>query len=485
VSDDAAGSTAPTDELVTTRHTVRTPSGRLAYTATAGRIVLRREEHTDGGPERLVATAEVFVVAYTVAESRSSTAQDATRPLTVAFNGGPGSSSVWLHLGLLGPRRVLAGDAGAPVAPPYQLVDNAETLLAHSDLLFIDPVSTGYSRAAPGRDPAELHGFTADLETVAEVIRLWVTREQRWLSPLFLAGESYGTLRAAALAEYLQRRHGLYPSGLMLVSAILDMGCTRFHEGNLRPFPLFLPSYAAVAHHHGLHGDRPLRDVLADAEELAERDYPWALARGSRLSAADNDRLVQRLASVTGLSPDYVRRVRLRIEHHRFFRELLRSRGLTVGRMDGRFTGWEADDGGERGSYDPSTAAIDGAYAAAANAHLRGTLGYHSDLPYEFDTDRVQPWSYQEFEGQEVSVVGRLATAMRANPHLRVQVGCGYYDCATPYAAAEHMFAQLPVPDELRGNVEFRYYDSGHMTYVHEPTRLAQSADLAAFVTAR
>jgi carboxypeptidase C (cathepsin A) len=477
----------PADDLVTTRHTLRTsesagrgPGDELAYSATAGRIVLRREQHTEGAFDGHKPTAEVFVVAYTA--DRPDGADPADRPLTVAFNGGPGSSSVWLHLGLLGPRRVLSGDAGSPVAPPYRLTDNGESLLAHSDLLFIDPVSTGYSRAATGGKPADFHGFTADLEAVAEVIRLWVTREQRWLSPKFLAGESYGTLRAAALADHLQERYGLYLNGLMLISTVLDMGCLRFTEGNLLPYPLFLPTYAAIAHYHGLHGSRPLPEVLAEAEELAERDYPWALARGARLSDADRQRVTAALASVTGLSQQYVRRVRLRIEHQRFYRELLRGSGRTVGRLDGRFTGWEADDAADSGTYDPSYAAINGPYAAALNAHVRGDLGYHSDLPYELLTSRVQPWSYTEFEGRAVSVGDTLAAAMRANPHLRVHVGCGYYDGATPYHGAEHMIAGLAIPDELRSNIEFRYYESGHMTYVHEPTRLVQSADLARFV---
>jgi len=477
---DAPARPDPTDDLVTTRHTLRTAAGELAYTATTGRIVLRREEHTDGVFDGHQAKAEVFVVAYTA--DRASDADPGERPLTVAFNGGPGSSSVWLHLGLLGPRRVLSGDAGASVPPPYRLVDNAESLLAHSDLLFVDPVSTGYSRAVAGGKPADFHGFTGDVDTVAEVIRLWVTRQQRWLSPLYLAGESYGTVRAAALAGKLQEGFGLYPNGLMLISTVLDMTTVRFHEGNLLPYSMFLPTYAAAAHYHGLHGDRALREVLAEAEELAERDYPWALARGSRLTEADRERMVARLASVTGLSEDYVRRSRLRLDNRRFYRELLRERGLTIGRLDARFTGWEPDDAGEHNSYDPSIAAVDGPYAAALNAHVRGTLGYASDLPYEILTDRVHPWSYREFEGREVSVTGTLGAAMRTNPHLRVQVGCGYYDCGTPYYAAEHTMAGLAIPDELRGNIEICHYEAGHMTYVHEPSRLAQSADLARFV---
>lgn len=465
----------PTDDLVTTSHTL----GELAYTATAGRIVVKHEKHTDGAFDGHEPHAEVFVVAYTL-----DGAEPGTRPVTIAFNGGPGSSSVWLHMGLFGPRRVVMGDAGALTPPPWGLTDNEESLLAHSDLLFIDPVSTGYSRAVEGGRPSEFHGFTGDVQTVGEVIRLWITRNERWLSPKFLAGESYGTLRAAALAEHLQDRYGMYVNGLMLISSVLDMGTIRFTEGNDRPYPLFLPTYAAIAHHHGLHPDRTLAEVLADAADFAAGDYPWALAQGNRLPADELDRIAARLAALSGLDEGYVRRVRLRIEHQRFFREVLRASGRTVGRIDGRFTGWEADDGGEVPGYDPSIAAITGPYTAAINSHVRTTLGYANDLPYEILTGRVQPWSYKEFEGRAVSVVGKLSEAMRANPHLRVHVACGYHDGATPYFAAEQVLAQLPIPDELRDRIEVRYYEAGHMMYVHEPSRVQQSADLAAFVTA-
>jgi carboxypeptidase C (cathepsin A) len=478
-ADDSPTPPEPVDDLVTTSHTLRTPAGELGYTATAGRIVLRHEKHTDGTFEGHQPRAEVFVTAYTL-----DGADPAQRPVTVAFNGGPGSSSVWLHLGLLGPRRVVMGDAGALTGPPWGLTDNPETLLQHSDLLFVDPVSTGYSRAVRGGKPADFHGYAPDVESVGEVIRLWFTRNERWGSPKYLAAESYGTLRAAALAEHLQDRHGMYLNGLVLISSVLDMGTIRFTEGNDQPYPLFLPTYAAIAHFHGRAGDRPLPEVLADAEDFAAGDYPWALARGNRLPDADRDRVVARLAALTGLSADYLRRTRLRPEHHRFFRELLRDSGRTVGRIDGRFTGWEADDAGEHPGYDPSIAAITGPYTAALYSHVRTTLGYRSDLPYEILTARVHPWSYKEFEGRAVSVVGRLSAAMRANPHLRVHVACGYHDGATPYSAAESVLARLPIPAELRSNIEVRYYEAGHMMYVHEPSRLRQSADLAAFVGA-
>lgn len=264
----------PTDDLVTTHHTLPVDGRDLAYTATAGRIVLREEVFTDGKFDGHQAKAEVFVTAYTLDGD-----QPTDRPVTFAFNGGPGSSSVWLHLGVLGPKRVLMGDAGELSPPPYGLTDNPESLLVHSDLVFIDPVSTGFSRAVKGGTPGNYHGFQGDLESIAEVIRLWTTRNKRWMSPKYLAGESYGTLRAAALADHLQSRYGFYLNGLLLLSTVLDMGTIRFHEGNDQPYPLFLPTYAAIAHYHGLHGDRELADVLAEAEEYAERDYPWALAR--------------------------------------------------------------------------------------------------------------------------------------------------------------------------------------------------------------
>jgi carboxypeptidase C (cathepsin A) len=470
---------APEDDLVQTRHTLATAAGELSYTATAGRVVLREQVIEDGNFKGLKPKAEMFLVAYTL-----DGADPATRPVTFAFNGGPGSSSVWLHLGLLGPRRVLMGDAGALAPPPFGIGDNPETLLAHSDLVFIDPVSTGYSRVVDGGQSAEYHGFQRDLESVAELIRLWTSRNQRWLSPKYLVGESYGTLRGSALAAYLQRQFGFYCNGIMLISSVIDMGTIRFTEGNDQPYALFLPTYAALAHYHGLHGDRPLRDVLDEAAVLADGPYPLGLARGSRLPAAERDELIRQVAAVTGLSEDYVRQVNLRVEHQRFFRELLRHRRQVIGRLDGRFTGWERDDGGERSSADPSNVAITGPYSAALNHYVRAELGYESDLPYEVLTGRVQPWSYAEFEGRHVTVSSMLGEAMRHNPHLRVYVACGYFDGATPFAAAEHAFAHLEIPDELRSNISFAYFEAGHMMYVHEPSRLRQSADLAEFVTA-
>ncbi|MCP2253210.1 Carboxypeptidase C (cathepsin A) [Prauserella aidingensis] len=468
----------PTDDLVTTQHSITVKRRKLAYTAQTGRIVLRKEVLNDGTFDGHKPKAEVYVTAYTL-----DGADPTTRPVTFAFNGGPGSSSIWLHLGVLGPRRVVSGDVNDPEPPPYGLTDNPDTLLAHSDLVFIDPVSTGFSRTVDGEKPAEYHGFTPDVESVGEVIRLWTSRNQRWLSPKFVAGESYGTLRAAALAAHLQSRHGLYLNGLLLISSVLDMGTIRFTEGNDLPYSLFVPTYAAIAHYHGRHGDRALDDVLAEAEEFASRDLPWALQRGARLDPDERAGIVAKLAELTGLSEAYVDRVNLRIEHVRFFTELLRDEGLVTGRMDGRFTTWEPDGGREHMSDDASVSRIIGAYSAALNHYVRAELQYESDLPYEIlSTDVNRAWSYSDFEGRAVSVVDSLSGAMRENPHLKVHVALGHYDGATPYYAAEHVIAQLQIPDELRGNVETAYYPAGHMMYIHPESRVQQGKDLAAFV---
>ena len=317
------------------------------------------------------------MIAYTLSDGA------ATRPVTFAFNGGPGSSSVWLHLGLLGPRRVLSGDVGVLLPPPYDIADNHQTLLRYSDLVFIDPVSTGYSRVVKGEKPQDFHGYEGDIESVAEVIRLWTTRSGRWMSPKYLCGESYGTMRAAGLARHLQERYGMYLNGLILISAYLDGGTAEFDGGNDGPYALYLPTYAAIANYHGLHADRPLRQVLDEAEDYAGRDYLWVLARGSRLTGEERAAAVTKLARLTGLSEDYVDRVNLRPEHIRFLTELLRGQRRTVGRIDGRFAGWDSDYGREKWSTDPSIDAITGPYAAALNHYVRAELGYENDLPYE------------------------------------------------------------------------------------------------------
>lgn len=274
----------------------------------------------------------------------------------------------------------------------------------------------------------------------------------------------------------------MYVNGLMLISSVLDLGSIDFTEGNDLPYALYLPTYAAAAHYHGLLGG-DLRERIAEAEEFAARDLPWALARGSRLQGTERAEIVARYAALTGLSPDYVDRADLRVDLFAFAAELKRSDRTLIGRLDLRFQGWPDDaNEGRMGEYDPALAAITGPYAAAVNAYVRGELGYASDLVYNTLTPKVQPWSYREFEGRSVEVTDALTKALRANSSMRVHVACGYYDGATPHFAAEHVFAHLRIPDSARERIEWAYYEAGHMMYVHEDSRIQQSADLADFV---
>lgn len=460
------------DDFVTRKHT--SPSG-FAYTTVTGRLVLRREETKDGKSEGFKPKAEIFVVAYTKDDGGN-------RPVTFAFNGGPGSSSVWLHLGLLGPRRVDAGDVEAMTPPPFGLVDNPETLLEHSDLVMIDPVSTGFSRVVEGGKIDEFHAFIEDRDLVAEVIRLWTTRNNRWLSPKYLVGESYGTLRAVAVAGRLFDAYGMAVNGLGLISTVLNMSTLRFFPGSDVPYALHLPTYAAIAHYHGRHPGRELADVVSEAEEYASRDFGYALTQGARLTPAEYDDAVRRLSAITTLDEGFIRRTNLRWAYHEFAAELLRSEGLVVGRIDGRFTAPPANLQSSSSTDDPSMRAITGPFAAAINHYVRAELGYENDLPYEILTARVQPWSYRTFEGAPVDVADVLERLMVHNPALRVHVDYGYHDGATPHFAAEYVFAHMSLDDAARERITHHYHEAGHMMYLKPESRLAQLEALGRFV---
>ncbi|MGY2894074.1 S10 family peptidase [Deinococcus sp. UYEF24] len=467
------------DNVVVTRHTVTVNGQELHYTATAGTMVLREEAQKDGVSEGHKPRARVFFVAYAL-----DSEQPTGRPLTFSFNGGPGSSSVWLHLGLLGPRRVVMGDAGALKGPPWGLTDNDFTLLPQTDLVFIDPVSTGYSRAEEGQKPGDFHGFSPDLDTVAEFIRLYTTRAGRWLSPKFLIGESYGTTRAAALSSLLGQKHGLFLNGVMLVSSILDFAGVDFTPGHDLAYVLHLPSYAAVSWYHGrLAGERTLAEVRAEAEAFADGEYSRALHLGARLPKAERQVVAETFSRLTGLSAEFVLRHDLRVPLWRYCRELLASKNQVVGRLDGRFTApVRLGDSGEGPEFDPSMSAIQGPYTATINHLLHAELGFSSDLPYEVLTSRVRPWSYKEFENAHVRVSDSLRLAMHQNPHLKVYVASGYYDFATPYHATRHTFDHLGLAPELRANIRESFYEAGHMMYVHLPSLEAQHADLKSFL---
>jgi carboxypeptidase C (cathepsin A) len=465
----------PKDRISKTRHQLIAAGLEITYTARAGTIVLRTE---NGQPK-----ASIFFVAYT----RDDTQDVAARPITFSFNGGPGSSSVWLHLGLLGPRRVVLEQDGVPLPPPCKLVDNECSLLDETDLVFIDPVSTGYSRATQEDKAKEFHAFDKDIESVAELIRLYTTRYKRWASPKFLIGESYGTTRAAGLAGYLQERYGLYLNGVMLISTILNFQSARFDPSNDLPFILFLPTYTATAWHHRQLEDalqKDLRKTLDEVETFAAGEYASALFKGAGLTQAERAAIVGELARFTGLSQEYVDQTDLRIEIHRYTKELLRGQRRTVGRLDSRYTGIDRDAAGEKPEFDPSYAAIQGAYAAALNDHVRVTLKFKSDLPYEVLTDRVQPWDYGQHQNQYVDMASTLRRAMAQNPYLNVFVANGYYDLATPYFATEYTFNHLGLDPALRQNISMRYYEAGHMMYIHDPSLRQLKGDLATFLRA-
>jgi len=374
---------------------------------------------------------------------------------------------------------------GNPLPPPYRLVDNEHSLLDVSDLVFIDPVSTGYSRVVPGEKAKQFHGIKRDIESVGDFIRLYVSRYRRWSSPKFLAGESYGTTRAAGLAGYLQERHGMYLNGLMLVSSILDFQTASFTAGNDLPYILFLPTYTATAWYHKRLAPElqlDLKAALAEAERFALNEYALGLMQGAALPSERRSELARRLAALTGLSVDYLERTDLRINIHRFVKELLRGERRTVGRLDSRFHGIDRDSAGEQGEYDPSLAMITGPYTACFNDYIRTELSFESDLPYEVLTGRVHPWSYAEHENEFVSVAETLRKAMSMNPFLKVFVANGYYDLATPYFATLYTFNHLGIDPALSANISQAFYEAGHMMYIHLPSLVQLKRDLAAFV---
>ncbi|HTU21382.1 MAG TPA: hypothetical protein VMG10_25310 [Gemmataceae bacterium] len=460
------------DKLTSSGHSIIVNGTKIDYEATAGTLLVQE----DGAKHK----AKMFFVAYT----RGNVEESSRRPITFAFNGGPGSSSVWLHMGLLGPRRVDLGGEGASVAPPYRLVNNTTSLLDQTDLVFIDPVTTGYSRAEPADDAKQFHGVTQDVRSVAEFIRLYVTKFRRWDSPKYLAGESYGTTRAAGLADYLQDRFGMNVNGILLVSSVLNFQTLRFDDGNDLPYALYLPTYTATAWYHKklapeLLADR--RKTLEEAEQFALGDYTLALMKGSALTARERQEIARKLARYTGLSEEYVRHANLRIAIHRFTKELLRGAHKTVGRFDSRYVGRDGDAAGEHTSYDPSYAAVQGPYTALLQQYLAKDLHYVRELPYRILTSRVQPWDYGNAKNRYLNVAPSLRQAMTQNPSLRVFVANGYYDLATPYLATRYTVNHLDLDGDLRDRVCMRYYDAGHMMYIEKKSLHKLCKDLAAF----
>jgi carboxypeptidase C (cathepsin A) len=464
----------PEERSSQTRHSITLDGQKVDYTATAANYLLKDEE---GTPK-----ASVFFVAYT----KDGMKDPADRPVTFSFNGGPGAAAVWVQMGAFGPKIVERTDEGMGARPPGHLVDNESSLLDVTDLVFIDPVSTGYSRTVPGVDAKEYHGIQPDIESVGEFIRLWITRNQRWASPKFLAGESYGTTRSAGLTQFLQSRYGMDLNGVVLISSVLNWQSILFGPGNDMPYVVYLPTYAATAWYHKklapeLSGD--LEKTLKEVEDFAMHDYAQALLEGDSLPAARRQEIAAKVARYTGLSVDYVLRANLRIEIERFCKELLRSEGKTVGRLDSRYTGWDIDSAGENPEYDPADAMNGTDYVAALNDYLRRDLGYKDDHVYE-SIANVWPWTTKGYEFRYPYLGDALRQAMVRNPNLQVLVASGHYDLATPFFDAVYTANHLGLPAELRGHMRLTTYDAGHMMYVRRPDHRKLKKEIADFIRA-
>ena len=461
------------DKIVKTEHAATINGKEIKYTATAGTLVMKDDE---GKPK-----ATIFFIAYT----KNGVDDLGQRPITFAFNGGPGSSSVWLHLGMLGPKRVKLPDDASPLPPPYELTANPYSLLDITDLVFIDPVSTGFSRPAKGEEDDQFHGYEEDLRSVGQFIHDYVTKYGRWRSAKFLIGESYGGLRAAGLSGYLRERYNMPLSGVLMISPAVNFQTLGFAPGNDLPYILFVPSYAATAwYHKALPGDLQalsLDEVVKQATDFALNDYTLAMMKGHSLRADERNAIAEKLARFSGLSKEYVLDSNLRISMQRFAKELLRGRGQTIGRYDSRYTGIDADSAGEGPEYDPSGAIIFGPFTATINDYLRNELKVDDDdHVYEILTGAVQPWNYgQQTRFPDAS--GTLRQTMSAVPYMKLFVAAGHYDLATPPATSKYSVEHMRLAPHLQKNIDYRTYEGGHMMYVYEPSMKQLRKDVEAF----
>jgi carboxypeptidase C (cathepsin A) len=430
--------------------------------------------------------AAVFTTAYLLKDAPAG-----ERPVCFAFNGGPGSASIWLHLGALGPKRVAVPSDGTMPQPPYNVVDNPLSWFEHFDLVFIDPPHTGWSVCASDDARKKMLSVDGDVDALAEVMRTWLGRHKRWGSEVYLAGESYGTTRGAALADKLQAI-GVALSGLVLVSCAMDLQGLVFSPRNDLPYALYLPAFAGVAQYHGVlkgpHAESPAA-ARAAGETFVQEEYLAALHAGARLSATQRSRVARRVAELTGLPQALVEEKNLRISDHTFFFELLRDRGLIVGRLEARVTGPMAASRTRDWEFDPGIEAIAAPYTMAAHAYFGEQLGLPTEQRYEvlsYDVHKQWNWTRGEVKGNHyASTSNDLSRALRRNPHLRVLVASGHYDLGTPSAATDWSLAQLDIPADVRARVEHHYYDAGHMMYTREADLKKLKNDLAQWLAAK
>jgi len=470
----AASSTTSLMEVAdsVTKHSIRVDGKQLNYTVTAGYMPIRNAQ--SGETE-----AKIFYMAYTLDNP------PAKRPVMFSFNGGPGSASVWLHLGALGPKRVKMLDNGFLPPPPYQLVDNEATWLTETDLVFVDTVGTGYSRAMRPDLAAKFFGVNGDIESTGEFIRMYLGRAERWSSPVYLVGESYGTTRVAGLSNLLFEK-GVGLNGVILVSTVLNFGSIRFADNNDLPLVLILPSYTATAWYHKRLSpalqSKSLTDVLREAENFASNEYLPALLRIDRLSAAEKQSLSEKFSRYTGLSAKFIENNNFRVELGEFMKELLRDQRRSIGRLDSRFTGIDRDAAGNNTDGDPSMNAIRPPYTSVFNDYIRRDLGFRSDLEYYILGGGItSPWNWNVDNGY-ADTSQRLKLAMAKNPYMKVWLAQGYYDMATPYFAAEYTVSAMNLDAELRKNVSFTYYEAGHMMYIEKKSLGQLKEDLVKFM---
>lgn len=462
-------------ELSVTKHTLNLGGEVIKYTATAGYLPLQSDEGKT--------IANVYFTAYT----QDGTQDFSKRPITFAFNGGPGSASVWLHMGAFGPKKVAMTEEGLSPVQPYRLIDNEFTLLDITDILFIDPINTGYSRAAAGESPAQFFGYQNDIESVGEFIRSYITQFERWSSPKFILGESYGTIRASGLAGILQGRSlGMYLDGIILVSAVLNSLVKDFSPGNDLPYIFFFPGYTAAAWYHKKLPqellNRNLDDVLQEVEAFALGDYSHALMLGNELSVSSRNDMIERVARYTGLSFDYVEQSNMRFELGRFLKELLRKDHYSIGRLDSRFKVLETDAAAESYAFDYSNSAITGAFSALFNHYVRHDLDYKNNVVYAI-SGQVRPWSYGGGNARTSysDSIEVLSEAMSQNQSLQIFVANGYYDFATPYFATKYAISHLGLNSEFKDRVTMSYYEAGHMMYIRKASHRKLKDDLVKF----
>jgi carboxypeptidase C (cathepsin A) len=437
-------------------------------------------DHKHGEPQ-----AAVFTFAYALKKTAP-----AKRPVCFVFNGGPGSSSVWLHLGALGPKRVPINDDGSMPQPPYAVIDNVHTWFEHFDLVFVDPPHTGWSITASKEAREKMLGVDGDVEALAEVVRTWLARHQRWGSPVFLAGESYGTTRGAALANKLLDL-GVALSGVVLVSCAMDLQTLVFAAGNELPHALFLPGFACTAQYHGkLRGaaGKSPQAAREAAEAFVMEDYLVALHRGAALTGNERTRIAKRVAELSGLPQEFIEQKNLRVKDEDFFANLLRAEGRIVGRLESRVTAPMGASRSHAWEFDPGIEAIEAPYTMASNAYFAQQLGLKNEHRYEIlsmDANKAWNWNRGEDKGNSYACTSPdLAKALRRNPHLRVFVASGRYDLGTPYSASDYSLAQLDVPADVMRRVTHHYYDAGHMMYTREADLAQLKVDLARWLQA-